>query len=210
MDISKITVNFHSSIRVDAGKILYFDPFKITEGVNDADYIFITHDHYDHFSVVDIKKLANADTIYVVTENMERKVRANIDSNRIFLVKQAEQYDIEGLKFETVAAYNKLKPFHSRKDGWCGYIVDVDGERVYVAGDTDFTKEASDVKCDVAVVPIGGTYTMNSKDAAKLINKIKPKVAIPVHYGGIIGTIGDADKFMGLVDEDIKVEVKIK
>ena len=122
---------------------------------------------------------------------------------------QAETYDVDGQKIETVAAYNKLKPFHSKKDGWCGYIFDVDGEKVYVAGDTDLTKEASEVSCDVALVPIGGTYTMNSKDAAKLVNKIKPKVTIPVHYGGIIGTIGDADKFKGLVDDGIEVVVKL-
>ena len=210
MDISKITVNYHSSIRLDVGKILYFDPFKIENSANDADYIFISHDHYDHFSVEDINKVITNSTVLIVPEKMEDKALGAFADNKIITVKQDEQYDIEGLKFETVAAYNKLKPFHSKKDGWCGYVIQVGGERVYYAGDTDLTKEASEVKCDVAMVPIGGTYTMNSKDAAKLVNKIKPKVAIPVHYGSIIGTIGDADKFKGLVDGGIDVEVKIQ
>ena len=224
MDISKITVNFHSSIRIDAGKIIYIDPFKIANAANDADIICITHDHYDYYSIEDILKVVKADTVMVIPEKMATKVFADVEKiyggalninddaaveKQIVMVKQAETYDVDGQKIDTVAAYNKLKPFHSKKDGWCGDIFDVDGEKVYVAGDTDLTKEASEVSCDVALVPIGGTYTMNSKDAAKLVNKIKPKVTSPVHYGGIIGTIGDADKFKGLVDDGIEVVVKL-
>ena len=124
-------------------------------------------------------------------------------------VKPGISAEIDGLKLETVPSYNLLKPFHPKSAEWVGYIVIADGERIYIAGDTDETKEAKAVKCDVALVPIGGTYTMDAKKAADLVNTISPKVAIPVHYGGIVGTADDGKVFAGLVKEPVKVEFKI-
>lgn len=119
-------------------------------------------------------------------------------------------YEIEGLKIETVPAYNQLKPFHPKSAGWVGYILEIDGRRIYIAGDTDATKEAQSVKCDIALVPIGGKFTMNVKKAAELINKIRPEYAIPTHYGGIVGKKEDADVFAANVKAPTHVEIKMQ
>ena len=106
-------------------------------------------------------------------------------------------------------AYNTIKPFHMKSAGWVGYILRIDRKRVYIAGDTDGTKEAKAVRCDIALVPIGGTYTMNAKQAAELINEVQPEIAIPVHYGSVVGGKADEDTFMANVKEPVKVEIKL-
>ena len=209
MDISSITVNTHSSIRIDIGKIIYFDPFEIDGSVGDADYIFITHDHYDHYSPEDVKKILKSDTVLVVPQPMRKKVDKNTPVENIIEVIQGQTYETADFTFETVPAYNVLKPFHSKNAGWVGYVLNIDGKRIYVAGDMDATKEAEQVKCDIALIPIGGFYTMNPKDVAGLINKIKPEYAIPTHYGKLVGKPEDGETFKKLVDDDIKVEIKL-
>ncbi len=129
---------------------------------------------------------------------------------RVVTVKQGAFYEVDGIEFDTVAAYNTLKPFHMKGAGWVGYILRLDRKTIYIAGDTDVTKEAKAVKCDIALVPIGGTYTMNAKQAAGLINEIRPDVAIPVHYGSVVGGKRDEETFIENVKEPTKVEVKIK
>ncbi|MBQ8666888.1 MAG: MBL fold metallo-hydrolase [Lachnospiraceae bacterium] len=201
-----------NSIRISAriGNI-YIDPFQIREEPKDAAYILITHDHYDHFSPDDIAKVVGPHTILVVPEKMEGKAQevARLMS-KIVTVTPGVYKEIDGLEFETVAAYNTLKPFHRKDAGWVGYILRIDGKRIYVAGDTDATKEARGVKCDIALVPIGGTFTMDARKAADLVNEIRPSVAIPVHYGAVVGSSKDGDVFAANVKEPIKVEFKIQ
>ncbi len=208
----KIEVLTHSSIRIKSGfGAIYIDPFHMETEPHDAAFIFITHDHYDHFSPEDIAKAAGDDTILVVPEKMEGKAKevANL-VKEIRTVKAGDRLEVNGLKFETVPAYNIMKPFHPKSAGWVGYILLLDGQRVYIAGDTDATKEAGEVKCDIALVPIGGTYTMDAKKAAELVNTISPKVAIPTHYGSIVGEPQDADIFAKNVKDPVKVEIKIQ
>jgi len=207
-----IEVLAHSSIRIRTGiGTVYIDPFKMTDGPHDAACIFVTHDHYDHFSPEDIQKAAGPACTLIVPENMKEKAQeaAGMVSS-IFTVRPGEAYELSGLKFETVPAYNILKPFHPKSAGWVGYILETGGERIYIAGDTDATKEAEAVKCDVALVPCGGTYTMNAKKAAELVNKIRPKAAIPTHYGCIVGKKEDGEEFASGVDGSVRVEMKIK
>lgn len=210
--IDDIIVYKQNHIRIQFGDmVIHVDPFQADSALNDADFIFITHDHYDHFSVKDIERTSCARTVLIVPENMLSKAGAAEEYvNRIVSVKPGESYCIEGLEFETVPSYNIGKPFHPRSAGWVGYILNIGGERVYVAGDTDATEDAMSVKCDIALVPVGGTYTMNAKQAAKLINTIRPKTAIPVHYGGIVGKERDGIEFRKAVDDDIRVVLKIK
>ena len=206
-----ITVFTHSSmeIRTPAGNV-YCDPFKMTQERHDADFILITHDHFDHFSPEDIRKAATGKTILIVPEAMEKKAQEAADLvGKICTVKQVGSYEIDGLILETVPAYNPGKPFHPKKAGWVGYILCVDGQRIYIAGDTDITEENRKVKCDIALVPIGGTYTMDAKQAAQLVNEIRPTIVIPVHYGSVAGKKDDADRFAALVDKDIQVEIQI-
>ena len=210
MDVSFITVNAQNSIRIDAnGTIIYVDPYQIDEETHDADFIFITHDHYDHFSLESINKILQHETAFVVPIAMDKKVRKNTAVGINYPVEPGKAYEVNGLSFETVAMYNKLKPFHPKKSGWCGYIIDVSGTRIYIAGDIDDIDEAKVVKCDIAMIPIGGFYTMNYKEGARLINTMKPKVAIPTHYGTAVGSPTDGESFAKLVDKDIQVEIKL-
>ncbi len=180
----------------------------MNEAPHDAAYILITHDHYDHFSPEDIEKVANKNTILVVPEKMRSKAdKISGMVKRIETVSPGIKTEIDGLSIEAVPSYNILKPFHPKSAGWVGYILNIDGERIYIAGDTDLTKEAKEIKCDIALIPIGGTYTMDAKKAAELVNIIKPKAVIPTHYGSIVGTAKDADAFAKLVDESIDVKI---
>lgn len=206
---NNIEVYTQSSICIrDGEKVIYVDPFKMKKEPHDATYILITHDHYDHFSPEDIQKVANGNTVLVVPEKMEDQAR-DISDN-VKTVRPGMSGEAEDLKWETVPAYNLVKPFHPKSAGWVGYILDIDGKRIYVAGDTDATKEAKAVKCDIALIPIGGTYTMDAKKAADLINVIRPEVAIPTHYGSIVGKQSDGDTFAGYVKEPVRVELKIR
>ena len=206
-----IEVFTQNSIRIrgSAGTI-YIDPFQMKEEPKDADFIMLTHDHYDHFSPEDIEKVSKSNTVLIVPEKMAGKAREVSGMvGRIEFVKPGMSREICGLEFETVPAYNVLKPFHPKSAEWVGYILCVDGQRIYIAGDTDATKEAMAVKCDVAIVPVGGTYTMDARNAAELVNEICPETAIPVHYGSIVGKPGDADIFKENVKAPVKVEFKI-
>lgn len=147
----------HSSIRIRKnGKTIYIDPFKIKENRNDADYIFITHNHYDHFSEEDIRKVKNEDTIIVATEDLYTNIlKLGFYAINVYIVKPNNNYQIEGLKFSTIPAYNINKKFHPKENGWVGYILDINNTKYYIAGDTDITEENQKVKCDVAFVPVG-------------------------------------------------------
>ena len=201
-----------SSIRTtDRGRRIYIDPFQMREEPRDADFILITHDHYDHFSPEDIAKVSGTKTVLIIPEKM-KETAAQVTGSlaKIVTVTPGTYHDIDGLEFDTVAAYNVLKPFHPKTSGWCGYILHIDDQRIYISGDTDATPETRAVRCDIALVPIGGTYTMDARKAAELINNIKPSVAIPTHYGSIVGKKEDADVFASAVREPVKVEVKMK
>lgn len=207
--VENIKVFTHNSIRIQNGsKAIYIDPFEMKQAPHDADYILITHDHYDHFSPSDIAAVAKAETVLVVPEKMADKTDKVKESvGKIETIAQGETKDINGFVLETIPAYNTLKPFHMKSAGWVGYIFEAFGKRIYIAGDTDVTKEALGVKCDIALVPIGGFYTMDPKAAAELINVIKPETAIPTHYGSIVGSPEDGAKFAALVNDPIKVEI---
>ena len=205
-----IEVFTQSSIRIKTREgVVYLDPFQMREAPKDADYIMITHDHFDHFSPEDIEKVANVRSTLIVPEKMMGKgEEVRHLAGKICTVTPGTHHSIDGLEFDTIPAYNNLKPFHPKSAGWVGYLLHIDGKRIYVAGDTDMTKDNRDVKCDIALIPIGGTYTMDAKKAAELVNSIRPSVAIPTHYGTVVGSDEDADVFAAHVKDPIKVEIK--
>lgn len=209
--LENINVLCHSAIRLEIdNKIIYIDPYSLTSNANDADLIFITHDHYDHFSIEDIKKAEKSNTIFIIPESMlENAIKSGIKENRIIKIKPNQNYKYENLKIETIPAYNVNKKFHPKENNWVGYLIEYNNVVYYIAGDTDITNENKKVKCDIAFVPIGGTYTMNYKEAAKLINEIKPKFVVPIHYGKIVGTKQDVLNFEKLLNEDIKCKIMI-
>lgn len=209
--IEDIEVLYHSSIRISKNKIIYIDPFKIDKNYNDADIVFITHDHFDHYSEEDIDKVINENTTIIIPEEMLTKIlRKGINKNAVITVESNKEYMVQGIKFETIPAYNTNKTFHPKENDWVGYIITLDGIRYYIAGDTDITEENRKVKCDVAFVPVGGTYTMDFKEAAQLINEIQPKIAVPIHYGSVVGTKQDATDFIKLLHPSIKGIILMK
>lgn len=201
-----IEINCHSSIKISKRKTIYIDPFKIEKEMHDADIIFITHDHYDHYSPEDVEKVVKEDTIIVAPKT----VKALSKMKNVVLVEPNKKYEIEEIKVETIPAYNVNKQFHPKGNEWVGYIIEIDEERYYIAGDTDITPENKQVKCDVAFIPVGGTYTMNYEEAAELTNIIKPKIAIPTHYGSIVGEKEDGLKFKALLNSEIECKILIK
>lgn len=202
-----IDVLCHSSIRIEEDKIIYVDPFKIEQKYNDADYIFCTHSHYDHFSPEDIEKVKKEDTTIIVPSDIEEQAR-NIFNNNVVIVEPAKEYQIKDLKFKTTYAYNINKKFHPKENKWVGYIIELNNKKYYIAGDTDNIEEIQNIECDIALIPIGGTFTMDYKESAELANTIKADIVIPTHYGSIVGEKEDAIKFKELV-KDKKVEILI-
>lgn len=206
-----ITVLCHSSIKIKKEKVIYIDPFKIDKNYNDADIIFITHDHYDHYSEEDIDKVKSNNTVIIAPEELVTKLlKKGFKQDQIMAVQPNKSYRIEGIKFETIPAYNTNKKFHPREKEWIGYIIEINEIRYYIAGDTDITEENKKVKCDVAFVPVSGTYTMDFKEAAYLVNEIKPKIAVPIHYGSVVGTVQDATDFIKLLQPMIKGIILMK
>ena len=195
----KLQILCHSSIKITEDKIIYFDPFNIKENFSDADYIFCTHSHYDHFSPEDINKVKNNNTKLIVTKDIIESATKLINKNNIILVQPNEEYKIDNLVIKTVPAYNRIKKFHPKENNWVGYIVETNGQKYYIAGDTDNIEELHNIKCDVAFLPVGGTYTMDYKEASELANVINAKLVIPTHYGEIVGNKDDGIKFANLV-----------
>ena len=204
--LDKIEVLIHSSIKFSKGLIIYFDPYKIDRDYHDADIIFITHDHYDHYSPLDIKKVIKDDTIIVAPQDIGEK----LSTNNVIGVVPNKNYEVLNIKFKTIPAYNVNKNFHPKENNWVGYLLEYNNIKYYIAGDTDITKENQDIVCDVAFVPIGGVYTMDYQEAAKLINKIKPRIVVPIHYGLIVGNKDDGIKFSKLLNNNIECKIFIK
>ena len=203
--LDNIEVLCHSCIKISKSKIIYIDPFKIEKDYHDADLIFITHDHFDHYSEIDIDKVRNENTVIIVPEELLVKVlKQGFRQDYIITVDPGDIEMVSGIRFEAIAAYNIDKQFHPKENAWVGYIIEVGEIRYYIAGDTDVTEENKKVKCDVAFVPVGGTYTMDFKEAAFLINEIRPKVAVPTHYGSVVGSERDATDFVRLLHPSIK------
>lgn len=199
-----IKVNCHSSICVN-GEI-WFDPFRI-QVKSDAKLIFVTHSHWDHFSVEDIKKILNKQTKIVCPKTMFEDING-IFENEIIYVEPEKSYEIDGVKFDTFYSYNLEKQFHPKANSWLGYNVQIDGEKIAVIGDSDNTLELNNLKTDILLVPVGGTYTMDVFEAAKLTNSIKPKKVIPTHYGEIVGDKMAGHEFQKLIDNNIVCELK--
>ena len=208
--IDNIKLISQSSIRIDNnGIIIYFDPFKIDNYSFDADYIFITHSHYDHFSKEDILKIKKDSTKIVVTNDLYDEV-LKMGFSDILVVEPNNDYSIDNINFKTVPAYNIKKDFHKKEYNWVGYIININNKILYIAGDTDNIPEIRNIKCDIAFVPVGGTYTMDYKEASKLIDEMKPKLAVPIHYKTVIGSVEDAYNFKKELEGKIEVTILMK
>lgn len=182
----------HASFLIErAGKVIYFDPFQLSEGLPKADVVFITHTHFDHLSVKDIEKIATEKTQIVATADAFDQLKGY----KVKTIKPGEELEIQGIKVKTVPAYNVGKRFHPKEKGWVGYIVEIGGVSFYHAGDTDFIPEMKGLKADVAFLPIGGTYTMDWKEGVEACKNMDVKICVPMHWGSIVGSREDAENF---------------
>jgi L-ascorbate metabolism protein UlaG (beta-lactamase superfamily) len=190
--MATITWLRHASVLIEGEKRIYIDPWEI-RSPKEADLVLITHDHYDHLSMTDLKRICRPSTEILLPEGSVKKI-AGVHG-RIHGVKPGQELIAAGLRVEVVAAYNLSKHFHPKAANNVGYIVTVDGERIYHAGDSDRIPEMKGLKPDVALLPIGGTYTMDPSEAAKAASDLQAKKAIPIHFGAIIGGKEEAELF---------------
>lgn len=184
-----------SFVDEQGNKIYYVDPFDLPAGRQDlkhgklekADLIFITHAHYDHCSIDDVKKILKSDSVLIAPRDCLEKIDVPNEKNP---VQPSKNYDVKGFKFQTIPAYNLNKPYHPKQNNWVGYIFNINNLKIYHAGDTDFIPEMKDLKSlnlDIALLPIGGTYTMNVDEAIQAANAIGAKITIPMHYRRLLG-----------------------
>ncbi|OLE01441.1 MAG: Zn-dependent hydrolase [Cyanobacteria bacterium 13_1_40CM_2_61_4] len=206
----KISWLGHDSFRIRNGKTVIIDPFKIRPIPEKADILLITHEHYDHLSIDDIKKVVNENTT-IVTIPAVKKELFSLKVKEVKAVKPGDRLKLGDVSIEVVPAYNLNKfrepgkVFHPKEDGKVGYIVGINGVRVYHAGDTDAIPEMKGLKPDVALLPVSGTYVMTADEAAQAAKVVEPKVAIPMHYGVIVGTEQDAQKFKQLATVEVQI-----
>jgi L-ascorbate metabolism protein UlaG (beta-lactamase superfamily) len=190
-----------SAFLITGRRIVYIDPYQIQFAGEVGDMILITHDHPDHCSPEDVKWLRKGETVIVVPPACASQFKGDVRT-----VKPGDSLTIKGVTIEVVPAYNVNKPFHPKEAGGVGYIVTtVEGIRIYHAGDTDWIPEMAQVKADVALLPIGGTCTMDAAEAAQAANQIQPKLAIPMHWGTEAGARQKADKFRELCTVEVKI-----
>lgn len=213
MDTSFITINTHSSIRLETkrGTVIYVDPYGFETEPHDADLILVTHSHFDHLSPEDIARVRKPHTAFVLPATcMGAFIKAGFTNEQAaFIAPYESAMPVAGVEVEAVPAYNASKQFHPQANDWLGYVVEIDGTRVYIAGDTDDLPENREIDCDIALVPVGGTYTMDAHEAAAFVNALKPAVAIPEHYGTVVGSTDDGATFAKLVDPSIDVVIKL-
>ena len=190
--LAGITWYHHASCLLErAGKRVYIDPWELPANAPIADLILVSHDHFDHYSVADIAKITGASTELVAPQSMFGKV-----AQKTRYVSPGDKRCLQGINLEVVPAYNEDKSFHPESSHWVGYIVEIAGRRYYHAGDSDYISEMDAISADVAFLPVGGTYTMDVDAAVKAANAIAPKLAIPIHWGKLVGSEEDALHFV--------------
>jgi L-ascorbate metabolism protein UlaG (beta-lactamase superfamily) len=181
----------HASFKIcHEENVIYIDPWKLKESTHDATLVLVSHSHYDHYCAKDIAKVSGPDTKLIAPADV---IGEHGEGQAI---KPGQKIEIGGISVSGVPAYNPIKQFHQKRNNWVGFVIEVGSKRIYYAGDTDLTNEMKALKdIDVALLPVGGTYTMNAEDAAEAAGHIKPKQAIPYHWGDIVGSRNDAEKF---------------
>lgn len=190
----------HASFVIDEDVVIYVDPYRLEgrSGLKPADIILITHSHFDHCSKKDIDKIRKKDTVIIAPADCKPEIEGQVSA-----LEPGKRKEIKGVSIEAVPAYNIGKEFHPREKGWVGYIMTIKGTRIYHAGDTDLIPEMESIEADIALLPVGGTYTMDAEQAADAAKKIKPMIAIPMHYGSVVGRISDADEFEELCESKV-------
>jgi len=197
--LEKITWFGHSSVKITGDKTVYIDPWKLQD-FDPADLILISHSHYDHLSPEDVKKIQKEDTVIITTSDCASQVSGDVRA-----VKPGDVVQVGDIEVAAVPSYNTNKAFHPKANCWIGFVITMEGKKIYYCGDTDVIPEMKDVKADIMIVPVGGTYTMTAEEAARAVNIVNPELAIPIHYGDIVGSLDDAKMFKKLCDVPVEI-----
>ncbi len=194
----------HDTFTLEKGIKICIDPFKLSKPI-DADIILISHEHFDHCSPEDLKKISSNKTSIVAAKECLSKLR-DISGKEKLGVIPGEEKTVNGIKIRAINAYNTNKinpdtkgPFHPKEDNKVGFLIDINGVTIYHTGDSDLIPEMSNLQPDILLIPVSDTYVMTAKEAAQAVEKIKPKIVIPMHYGTIVGSEHDANEFKQLV-----------
>jgi len=200
----KIRWHGHDTFSVESDVRIFFDPYKLSKQ-SEADLILISHDHFDHLSLEDLQKISTIKATIVAAKECVNKITGIAFKEKIGIA-PGEEKIVNGMRIRAVSAYNMdkvnhdtKKPFHPKEDNKIGFLVNINGTVIYHTGDSDLIPEMSNLRPDILLIPVSGTYVMTSKEAAKATEIIKPKIAIPMHYGTIVGTERDATEFKNLV-----------
>ena len=202
--LDNISINCQSSIKISDGLNIYFDPYDIKEKVSNADYIFITHPHWDHLDIDSINNIANEKTIIVGPSSVIEKLDKSFN---LLEVEPNKTYNLNNISFKTVPSYNIGRDYHPKEALYVGYLLTLNDIAYYIPGDTDVIEELKELNADVIFLPVGGTYTMNREEAVEIANTIKPKYAIPIHYGLAVGSREDAKYFVDNLNKEINSKI---
>src|SRR5690348_13427293 len=207
LDITRIA---HDTFRIAGSKVVYVDPFRVTKQ-DEADVVLISHEHFDHLSLEDLQKVIFPGTT-IVASSLCRDGLKNVKVKAIHYLDPGGKHLVGTVEVDGLAAYNVNKfrepgkPFHPKENKDLGFLIKMDGTSVYHAGDTDFIPEMESIRCDIALLPVSGTYVMTAEEAAQAAAVINPKIAVPMHYGAIVGSEADAERFKSLV-KNCQVEI---
>ena len=205
----KLTWLGHDAFRIQDGQVIYIDPYEIKAGAK-ADLVLVSHEHDDHCSIDDLKKIVTPNSV-IVAHAQSKNELSKLPVKEIKIAKPGDKLSFGSVAVEVVPAYNTNKfrepgkVFHPKEDGKLGFIVTVKGVRIYHAADTDHIPEMKDMAPDIALLPVSGTYVMTAKEAAEATASIKPKIAIPMHYASIVGSVKDAEEFKKLAKCEVKI-----
>ena len=198
----------HDSFRITdvlEKRVIYIDPFQLTGGEK-ADIILITHSHYDHCSIADLKKISTPKTVILAPADCQSSFQGKVDCRDAVIMNPGHNVTMGNIHVEAVPAYNTNKRFHPKDNDWVGYVIDLNSKRIYHSGDTDFIPEMANLhKIDIALMAVSGTYVMTAEEAAKAVETFKPKLAIPMHYGSIVGDSNDAETFKKLSKVPVEI-----
>jgi L-ascorbate metabolism protein UlaG (beta-lactamase superfamily) len=198
-----ITWTGHAGFKILYGnKKMYIDPYKLTkkyENIFDADIVLITHNHFDHLSIEDLKNIINERTVIVSAQECLSQLKP-LKVKESIGIDPRNNVRVDDLAVEAVPAYNVNKEFHPKNDKKIGFIIEFGNDRIYHTGDSDLIPEMKDTNPTIVLIPVSGTYVMTAEEASKAVNEIiNPKIAIPMHYGTIVGNKEDAVRFSELV-----------
>jgi len=180
----------HASFQISGMYTVYIDPWKIDGEPHDGDFVLVSHTHDDHLSPDDIRSVLKEDGRIIGSADVIKEIGKGI------ALAPGEEYEEKNIRIIALPAFNSEKDFHPRENNWLGFVVEMEGKRIYYAGDTDTIEDSDQLKdLDIALLPVGGTYTFDSEGAAEAADRLKPAKAVPYHWGDIIGNRKDAVKF---------------